>query len=67
MSICRGDYKQFEEHAEARGWTVTKTKKNHIQFRAPTGAVVFIPSTPSDGKHGFQNARAQLRRAGLDV
>lgn len=57
---------RLARHAEAAGWTVDKTRNNHIVFAAPTGQKVFTSSTPGD-KRATKNLRAQLRRAGLAV
>ena len=57
---------RLAEQAESAGWTVGKTRNNHIVFAAPTGQKVFTSSTPGD-KRATKNLRAQLRRAGLAV
>lgn len=48
------------------GWTVTKTRGNHIKLRSPEGATVFASGTPSDVR-AIHNLTAMLRRHGLDV
>lgn len=51
--------------AHEQGWSVSHTPGGHIKFIAPDGAIVHGPSTPHGNKRSFENARAQLRRAGL--
>ena len=52
--------------AQDAGWLVEMTKSHHIRFRAPHGTIVITPGTTGDVR-AFKNARARLRRAGLDV
>lgn len=52
--------------AQEQGWTVAKTRNNHMKFQAPSGAIVFTSSTPSDVR-AVHNLTASLRRNGLDV
>lgn len=74
MKIHR-DYQPLVTAALAAGWTLDETKKKHPRLSAPAGkrghdgnlvAPVILPSTPSDVR-GMKNARAALRRAGVDV
>ena len=51
--------------ARDQGWDVGVTKSHHIRFRSPSGATVICPGTTSDHR-AHKNARAQLRKAGLD-
>lgn len=48
-----------------QGFTVERTRKNHIKFVAPKGGVCFASGTPSDYR-SVRHARAKLRRLGLD-
>lgn len=66
MSYCRGEFKDFERAALSQGWGVSKTNGSHIRFRAPTGALVFASSTPSD-RRAYYKCRSVLRKAGLSV
>src|SRR5690242_16126609 len=43
------------------GYVVTKTKRGHLKCGLPSGAVVFVASTPSDHR-AIHNAAAMLRR-----
>lgn len=52
--------------AREQGWTVEKTRNNHIKMQAPNGALVFASSTPSDVR-AIHNLTALLRRHGLDI
>jgi len=60
------DMQRLVKAAENAGWMVSRTKKNHLKFKAPTGATVIAASTPSDHR-SVMNTRAELRRHGLDV
>lgn len=51
--------------ARAAGARVRRTRSGHWQVFAP-GGIVIVPSTPSDWR-GLRNARAELRRAGVDA
>lgn len=52
--------------AECQGWTVTRTRRNHLKFCAPNGGVYFTGSTPSDHR-AIKNATTHLRKMGLTV
>lgn len=56
----------FIRIATERGWTVSPTKKGHIKFTAPNGAIIVTSSTPSDHR-SWKNLRGQLRRNGLPL
>jgi len=60
------DMKRLIQAAEAAGWVVSRTKKNHLKFKAPSGAIVIASSTPSDHR-SLKNTRAELHRHGLNV
>ncbi|MFB8831266.1 type II toxin-antitoxin system HicA family toxin [Azotobacter salinestris] len=56
------------EFAIAEGWSVRRTRGNHLCFFKAGCAPIFTSSTPSDFRTS-RNAKAQLRRqqrAGLD-
>jgi hypothetical protein len=62
------DWTRIIRLAEAQGWTVVRTKGNHIRFipADKTQQMVHTPSTPSDHR-SFKNSLAQLRKSGLQV
>lgn len=60
------DWQSLVEAAQGAGWSVAKTRGNHVKWVSPTGAVVFSASTPSDHR-AIYNIRAQLRRHGLQI
>ena len=55
------DWKKLAKVATDAGWNVTPTRGGHIKWQAPTGAVVFSASTPSD-KRAMANHIGFLRR-----
>lgn len=58
--------KRILSYVEGKGWTVNATAKGYM-LRCPCGhAQVLIHKTSSDHR-AFQNIRADLRRAGLDM
>lgn len=48
------------------GWRVEQRSGCHYKVFPPTGPIIVISATPN-GKRGVKNARADCRRAGLDV
>lgn len=51
--------------AEASGFRVEHTSKNHLRFLAPDGVTIVISAgTPSDSR-SMKNLLARLRNAGL--
>lgn len=48
------------------GWNSEVTGGAHVRVTGPDGQVVIVPATPSDHR-AYQNARANLRRAGAPV
>lgn len=50
--------------AEQQGWTVEKTKNNHLRWTSPAGRNVFSPSTPSDGRF-IKNTIRDLKAYGF--
>lgn len=60
------DFRKLLKAAEAQGFTVRRTTKNHWQVRNADGEIVaVIAGTPSDHR-AWRNALGALRRAGLD-
>lgn len=61
------DLKVLLRQVEGLGFTVTYTKKCHVQVRDAEGRVVAgTGGTPSDIR-AIKNFRAQLRRGGVSV
>jgi predicted RNA binding protein YcfA (HicA-like mRNA interferase family) len=60
------DIEKLTQLAEEKGWHVSRTGGQHVQFKSPEGKVVIGSNTPSDRRAGL-NLRADLRRAGLEV
>ncbi|MBY0561538.1 type II toxin-antitoxin system HicA family toxin [Hyphomicrobium sp.] len=54
--------RDIEEFAVARGWTVSRSKNNHLRFTHPERETVFGSSTPSDPR-SILNIMAKLKRA----
>jgi predicted RNA binding protein YcfA (HicA-like mRNA interferase family) len=50
--------------ARRAGWEISRTRSDHLRWRAPDGTVIVTASTPSCPA-GSRNAIARLRRAGL--
>lgn len=59
------EWRSLIDHAQANGWTVTRTKGDHLRFQGPQGQLVFGASTPSDAKRALKNTESLLRRRGL--
>ncbi len=53
--------------AVARGCTATLTAGGHVRVVTPGGAVYFGCQTSSDGYRAALNARAQLRKMGVEL
>lgn len=51
--------------ARKQGWTVEKTRNNHLKLTNPEGQVYFTGSTPSD-QRGVRNLVSDLRKMGLE-
>ena len=56
---------QFVRELERAGYAVRKTKGGHWVVRV-AGRNVVMPSSPSDWR-SMRNARAELRRAGVEL
>lgn len=64
MAAHKRDLKDIIQQARDQGWEVRTTNGGHLCFRAPNGALVFGPSTPSDVR-SIANLRAMLKRNGF--
>lgn len=60
------EYKPLVALAQEQGWDVRIGSGGHLRFESPRGQLVFTAQTPSD-RRSLLNARACLRRAGLDL
>ncbi|MGV8845799.1 MAG: hypothetical protein ACOH1Y_11495 [Propionicimonas sp.] len=60
----RGEMAVMMKAAARQGWVVTPTRGNHIKWLAPSGAIVFSASTPSDVR-AYRNMASDLRKRGL--
>lgn len=59
------DMKKIIRTAQDQGFRVVTLKSGHLKFLAPDGvSLAVVASTPSDVR-AFNNAKADLRRAGL--
>lgn len=61
----RKEFAELRRIAEAAGWTVTMTSGGHLRWAAPSGAIVFSSSSPSDWR-AVHKHRSELRKKGLD-
>jgi hypothetical protein len=59
------DMQQMATWAAAHGWTITRTKNDHLKWRGPEGQLVVSASTPSDHR-AITAIRVRLRREGLE-
>ena len=50
----------------SRWGTITHAGSGHLRWRRADGLVVITPSTPGGGNRSVKNARAALKRAGLE-
>ena len=50
----------------SRWGTITHAGSGHLRWRRADGLVVITPSTPGGGNRSIKNARAELKRAGLN-
>lgn len=68
-SILRSTSDELRKHirwAEENGWSVSRTKKNHLKFTRDGVPSVFFSGTPSD-RRSIKNHKSQLRRAAAGV
>ena len=64
MKAC-SKTKGLIEVAEGQGWTVERTKNNHIVFLSPCGKHRIVCGSTEASHRAVRNTRARLRRAGL--
>lgn len=67
MSYQLSHIKEIRELAkivEKQGWTVIKTKGDHIKWVSPSGQFIISASTPSDRKRFFQHIAKDMARIG---
>jgi hypothetical protein len=57
-------YRSLARKARDEGWTIAATRRGHLAWRSPSGALIITASTPSDGR-AYRNTCADLKRAGL--
>lgn len=62
----RKELRHIIDQLEEQGWKLSLTGGNHYKCVSPTGKVVFMPSTPGEGR-SLKNMKAQLRRAGAKL
>jgi predicted RNA binding protein YcfA (HicA-like mRNA interferase family) len=58
------EIREFAKLVEKQGWTVIKTKGDHIKWVSPSGAFIISASTPSDRKRFFQHVIKDMARIG---
>lgn len=56
--------RQIEALAVKYGATVEVTRSSHLRLRAPSGGIVHVSGSPSDGR-ALRNVEADLRRAAV--
>lgn len=55
------EWRKLKKQAEDQGWTVEKTKNNHIRWTNPDGEIVISPSTPSENR-GMKNFLSVMKK-----
>lgn len=60
------DYRPIAKVALAQGWTIGRTRRNHLVWQAPSGVKVFTPGTPSDWR-SLPNVIRKLKHNGLEL
>lgn len=61
------EMRKIQKLAEAQGWVVTRTNKNHTKWLSPLGGMVISSSTPSD-RRTLTHLKRDLRFYGfIDV
>lgn len=65
--IRSGRQRALVDAALAAGWTARVDGDSHIRLVPPRGRGVTISTTANDQGRQYLNARAALRREGLDV
>jgi predicted RNA binding protein YcfA (HicA-like mRNA interferase family) len=62
------DIRQMIKTVEAQGWTVVKTRGDHLKWISPDNGFVISASTPSDLRRFFLNLKKELMKKGfIDV
>ena len=61
------EIREFIKLAERQGWTVIKTKGDHLKWISPGGSFVISASTPSDRKRFFQHLRTDMAKIGYEI
>lgn len=64
--MANNDVRKLARRAREAGAEVTPTGSGHLTVRYRGRFVLSLSSTPSDGRW-LKNARAAMRRAGLEV
>jgi hypothetical protein len=54
------------EEAERQGWRIERERK-HVKRLAPDGHTMVVVGYSAHGNRAVENARAELRRAGLQL
>jgi hypothetical protein len=57
-------YRSLARKARDEGWTIAATRRGHLAWRSPSGALIVTPGTPSESR-GYRNTVAAFKRAGL--
>ena len=58
------EIREFIKKVEKQGWTVIKTRGDHLKWISPNGQFAISASTPSDKKRFFQNLKKELSKFG---
>ena len=66
MTITNRDVRRLVKLIEAAGGRVIRSKRGHFKVYIGDRLVTTLPQTPSD-RRGLLNARAAIRRAGLEI
>lgn len=61
----KGQLRKLVAEAEAAGWTVERTRNNHIRFLSPDGKHLIVCGSTESDHRAIRNTKARLRRAGL--
>jgi len=59
---CCAELRKVIGEAQAMGWSVNRTRANHLKFQMPGKRPVFTSGTPGDWR-ATKNALGKLRRA----
>lgn len=66
MTITNRDVRSLVKAIEAAGGRVVRSKRGHFKVYIEDRLVTTLPQTPSD-RRGLLNARAAIRRAGIQL